>query len=65
MYKPDHYGFDIYRVYVENGKEFVNLEIDNVISWDSFKLKMTKEQFEKFVFFVQGYLKEKSNESEL
>jgi hypothetical protein len=61
----NHYSFDIYRVYVENEKEFVNLEIDNVISWDSFKLKMTKEQFEKFVIFVQGYLKEKNNESKL
>jgi|694.fasta_scaffold93139_3 hypothetical protein len=57
MSKPNHYSFDIYRVYVENEKELVSLEIDNVISWDSFKLKMTKEEFEKFVLFVQGYLK--------
>ncbi len=57
MSKPNHYSFDIYRVYVENEKELVSLEIDNVISWDSFRLKMTKEEFEKFVIFVQGYIK--------
>lgn len=53
MQTKTHYSFDIYRVYIENKNDLVNLEIDNVISWDTFKLTMTKEEFEKLIVFMQ------------
>lgn len=58
MQTKTHYSFDIYRVYVNHKNDLVNLEIDNVISWDTFKLNMTKEEFEKFIVFMQESLKE-------
>lgn len=51
----DSFSCDVYRFYVENYNDVIDLEIRNVISWDSFKLRMTKNEFQKLSHFMTNF----------
>lgn len=53
----DSFSCDVYRFYVENYNNVIDLEIRNVISWDSIKLRMTKNEFQKLSDFMINFSK--------
>ena len=53
------YKFDVFKLNLSGSPNNVSLEIMNVISWDSMKLQMTREELVGLADFVNNYLGEK------
>lgn len=65
LLKKDFYKADIYRFDIESSTQEVpntkyiaafDITISNVISWDIFQLKMTKEELKGLADFINKYL---------
>ena len=55
--RETEWGFDIYNMNLAdiNGT-FSTLEITNVISWESTKIRMTKEELRGFANFINAHI---------
>lgn len=51
----DSFSCDVYRFYLENYNDVIDIEIRNVISWDSIKLRMTKKEMQKLSDFMNNF----------
>ena len=65
LLKKDSYKADIYRFDIESSTQEVpnteyipafDITMSNVISWDLFQLKMTKEELKGLADFIYNYL---------
>lgn len=51
------WGFDVYSMNLADTKgDFATLEIMNVISWESTKIRMTKDELRGFANFINSHL---------
>ena len=55
--RETEWGFDVYSMNLADIKgDFVDLEIMNVISWESTKMRMTKDELRDFTNFINSHL---------
>lgn len=52
----DSYKFDIYSFDLEKNESMVNMTINNVISWQWIKMKLTKEEIKGLVQFLNQFV---------
>jgi len=52
----DSYKADIYNFDIEQCGKIINLTINNVISWDWLKMKLTKEEIKGLADFLNKHL---------
>jgi hypothetical protein len=52
----DSYKADIYNFDIEHNDNIINLIINNVISWDYIKIKLTKEEIKGLADFLNKHL---------
>jgi hypothetical protein len=52
----DSYKADIYNFDIEQSGKIINLTINNVISWDWLKMKLTKEEIKGLADFLNKHL---------
>jgi hypothetical protein len=55
----DSYKADVFNFDVEQSGEIINLTINNVISWEWMKMKLTKEEAKRLADFIYESLGEK------
>jgi len=56
----DSYKADVFRFDLERHGSLLNLTINNAISWEWMKMKLTKEELKGLADFINNYL-EKNN----
>jgi len=55
--RETEWGFDIYNMNLSDIKDhLVDLEIMNVISWESTKIRMTKDELRGFANFINSHV---------
>jgi len=55
--RETEWGFDVYSMNLADTKgDFSTLEIMNVISWESTKIRMTKDELRGFANFINSHL---------
>lgn len=55
--RETEWGFDIYSMNLADTKgDFCTLEIMNVISWESTKIRMTKDELRGFAKFINSHV---------
>jgi len=55
--RETEWGFDVYSMNLTDTKgDFADLEIMNVISWESTKIRMTKDELRGFANFINSHL---------
>lgn len=55
--RETEWGFDIYSMNLADTKgDFSTLEIMNVISWESTKIRMTKDELRGFANFINSHV---------
>ena len=55
--RETEWGFDVYSMNLADTKgDFATLEIMNVISWESTKIRMTKDELRGFANFINSHL---------
>lgn len=55
----DSYKADIYNFDIEQSGGIINLTINNVISWDWIKMRLTKEEIKGLADFLNKHLENK------
>lgn len=52
----DFYKADVFRFDLEKNQDFVDLTINNAISWDWMKMKLTREELKGMADFFNKFL---------
>ena len=52
----DFYKADVFRFDLEKNQDFVDLTINNAISWDWMKMKLTREELKGMADFLNKFL---------
>jgi hypothetical protein len=55
----ERYNFDVYRAEILRDGGYYELEMSNVISWELFGAKMTREELKGLADFIYKYLENK------
>lgn len=55
------YVFDVYRAELNKRGEYSTLEMSNVISWELFVAKMTREELKGLADFINRYLEQNND----
>lgn len=55
----ERYNFDVYRAEILRDGGYYELEMSNVISWELFGAKMTREELKGLADFIYQYLENK------
>ena len=58
MIIKDFYKLDVYRFDFEKVNNMVEMNINNAISWDTLKIKMTKDELAGLSRFINSFLQE-------
>lgn len=58
MIIKDFYKLDVYRFDFEKVNNMVELNINNAISWDTLKIKMTRDELAGLSQFINTFLQE-------
>lgn len=58
MIIKDFYKLDVYRIDFEKTHDLIEMNINNAISWDTLKIKMTKDELIGLSRFIDTFLKE-------
>lgn len=61
MLNSNCFSFDVYRINFEKKDNIINLEINNVISWDSVNIKMTRQELVNLSDFIDKFLENSKN----
>jgi len=48
----DSYKVDVFKFDIEQNENLINLTINNAISWDWMKMKLTKEELKELADFI-------------
>ena len=56
MNPTERYNFDVYRAEIFRDGGYYELEMSNVISWELFGAKMTREELKGLADFINKYL---------
>ena len=58
MIVKDFYKLDVYRIDFEKTHDLIEMNINNAISWDTFKITMTRDELAGLSKFINTFLQE-------